>query len=226
MGGFVSLTVMALASYAMFAESARKEMSSYTTVGTLAVSVTPYPASGGTEVVSITYNAPGQYDFSGWTIATADGKTHTIEADAVGQGGVVKVCDQMVSGFGCSDQFDTYNTLDNNAGTVTLKDGDGNTIVTLSYSSPQAGQSYGDAPDFKTVVLDGNAQVDMCRVTNQGYTEQKSNVRSVVAGKGQATPDREAIIPNFFYDLGDGINYFSGQNWPDTTGVYANGCVQ
>lgn len=221
----VAVMVIALTGYAALVDSAKREQSSITTIGTLSVKVTPYPSAEGAETVAITYNAPGEFDFSGWTIETDGGDVHMISADPIGTGETLVVCGGDVAGLGCGDYFDDPNTLDNNSGTVLLKDG-GTKVAGVSYTAPEAGQTYTDAPDFKTSVLSTNASVDFCRAQKKNvYTAHKANVGTIIDEKSHATLDSGSIIPAFFYTDGNGVGYFDGLNWPDSTGVYANGCV-
>src|SRR6056297_2477185 len=84
--GFVALMVVALAGYAVYVDSAKEETSSLGIIGTLPVEVTPMPSSAGTETVAITYDAPGQWDFSGWDIKADGVVVHTLTATSVSSG--------------------------------------------------------------------------------------------------------------------------------------------
>lgn len=223
--GSVALVVVAIAGYGALVESAKKDATVMGSVGTIAVSITPYPTTVSTDNLAITNNTPGTFNFSGWTVKTDGGSSHTIDAPALEAGKTLHVCGADVSELNCVDMLGTANFFDNNAGTVTLSDIHGSVVSTFSYSAPSEGQTYKDAPDLRTTVYSGNASVEFCRTDNQGgYAAAQATVQSVIGEKAHANPDRESIIPSFYYNLGGGVEFFDGLNWPDMSGVLANGC--
>lgn len=222
----LAVLVIGLGSHAVYVESAKKEPSSYQAIGTLSIAVTPVPTATGAEFVSILFRVPGEYDFTGWTIETEAGVEHVINAPAVATGEKVVVCGKDIADLECTDLFDVPDTLTDGTGVVKMYDADGSLVSTINYSGLTAGQSETVAPDFRATVYSGNASIDFCRATNKAdYVAHKANVSTIVASKAHAGAEKDSIIPAFFYNLGDGVGYYGGLNWPDTTGVYANGCA-
>lgn len=221
----LAVLVIGLGSHAVYVESAKKEPSSYQAIGTLSITVTPVPTATGAEFVSILFRAPGTYDFTGWTIETESGNSHIIDSPAVTTGEKVVVCGEDIADLECTDLFDDPDTLTDGTGVVKIYDADGGLVSTIEYEGFTAGKPKTVAPDFKATVYSGNASIEFCRATNQAeFVLHKGNVSTIIAGKSHADMAGGSIIPSFFYNLGDGVQYFEGLNWPDTTGVYANGC--
>lgn len=75
------------------------------------------------------------------------------------------------------------------------------------------------------VVLDSQDAVRICHsAKGKNYADISPNVDSIITlpnGHKDHAPD---IIPDFWYDIGDGATYYAGNNWPDTSGIYDNDC--
>ena len=220
---FVAIMVVALAGYAVFVESA-KEKTSLGSIGTIAIELVPNPASGGTETVKLTFEAPGEWDFSGYTIGNGNGFTHIIDADPVSSNGSILVCGTNATGYNCDDVWGAVGVFPDTNGTLVVEDPDGNVVLSHNYTDPGIGGSTGNSPDLVTTVYSQNAQITYCRNTKQGFTGHQAPVSSIIDGKGATAPEKGSIIPSFYYDMSPGVGYYAGMDWPDTTGTFAN-CI-
>lgn len=220
---FTVLMFISLISYATFVESG-KEKTRIGTIGALLVEVVPNATSVGTETIKITFNAPGKIDFTGWEINDGADFSHIISADAVSSGETLLICGESTPGFDCDDVWGESNSLSDTNGSLYLFDGQ-TLISTVIYTDPGAGGSSADSPLVSGTILDANASVQYCRATKQGlFASHRGNVSTIIDGKSHSAPDSESIIPSFYYDTGSGVSYYSGLNWPDTTGLYSQNC--
>lgn len=221
---FVSLMVIGLAGYAVFADSA-KEKTTVGSIGSVKVTLVPHAASPGTEYFKMTFNAPGEWDFTGWSLSNSEGFDYTFDVEPIAKGESITFCGALAAGITCDYVWGGIDDFPDTDGDYTLTDFDGNVVSTKTYTAPGAGgTSVTDAPDIITTIFDTNAQVAYCRASKQGYSAHQANVSNIVGQKGQLSADSGSIIPSFYYSEGVGVKYYPGLAWPDTTGAYANGC--
>lgn len=227
LGGVAVALVIVAAGYGAFVESAKQPSSSYSTIGTLGIEVTPRPSSAGTELFELTYNAVGVWDFTGWQIMVDGTPVHTLQQNSVPAGGTVTICGQAQAGVDCTAFFAESDIFpDTGAATVTLVDTVGSVAGSITYSDPAVGDSFYEAPSLKTTVLADTAAIDLCHSANgNNFTSGRANAKNIVGGKAHATHQEFDIIPPFFYKVDGVVGHYAGLNWPDATGRYAAGCT-
>lgn len=80
--------------------------------------------------------------------------------------------------------------------------------------------------DINKIILGSQDSVPVCHsAKGKNYTFISPNVDSIITLPNGHKDHNFDIIPDFWYNIGDGDKYFSGINWPDDALLYANDCV-
>lgn len=117
-------------------------------VGTITIDLLPRPAEGTPEHFVVSFSGTGTLNLDGWTVeeTLASSKlVYTFGAVSLNDGESFKVCGSSVGGTAC-DAILTNNTIWNNDGdTLVLKDGEGISILSVTYASSIEGVEVSDS---------------------------------------------------------------------------------
>lgn len=229
----IAAAAVAFGLYAYFFAPTTGEAVSISTIGTVKGVLVPKPGSLGTESVAISYTSVtpgvGSLDVSGWTITNDDGFSYTIDSLVLKDGGSFKVCADKALSV-CDAEWEGGPQWSDDAGTFALNDNTEGTIFSMTYDAAISGGGNIIATrELTKPVYAKNDKLLLCHMDNKGvYTSKTAQagqfVRSELDGKPGHHQDPDDIIPAFYYNMGDGLSYYAGLNWPDMKKTFDAGC--
>lgn len=222
----VSLLISALPVHFFTAQAANTDA-----VGIVTAYVTPDPNPDYGEQVQISFSGAGTLDLENWEMSDASSFTYDFPAVSLNNGDSYTVCQTATNNTGCDDTWGGSNVWNNGSDTLTLKDENGDIVLTVVWSStvPEGDtvtdSGFVDYNDVDDPILGKKDKIALCHATESGsnpYNFMEPNLHSFFGGHDEDTDD---IIPPFFYDTSDGIAFFAGNNWtPDNQVLFEDGC--
>ncbi len=183
------------------------------------------------ETVIISNTSGQDVDLTGWKLVDNNGDEIALSGTIAGPDDLAACANTDFAtngGVNCTFAFTAGFVLINSDGEVSLVAPDGSTVVLLEWSSVAEDAYTGPGEGSLSGVLGttGGDKIDICHATaseENPYVSQSPNLNSFFNGHDEDTDD---IIPPFFYDNGDGVQYFPGNNFEgDFLDIYNNNCV-
>ncbi len=220
--------------YAFFVASPLGQAVSNTEIGSLTADLVPSPVSAGVESVTLEFNSnsgAGQLDISNWVVTNGGDFAHTLPSGTIlASGNSLKICaDQSVED--CTEWEGGNDVWGNSTDDFILRDNTGKNVFKLTYSvTPGTGKLVTVIHSVTEPVYSHNDKIVMCVENNKGSLTSKSSpagkyIKAYLAGRKGAHEDPSAIVPAFYYNFGEGIEFYGGKLWPEGKSTHDAGCV-
>ncbi len=227
----VVIAAVAFGVYAFFFAPTAGEAVSTVSIGDVKGTLHYHPSSLGTEFFVIEYNSDigvGSIDISGWSVSNESGVVYTFGSKVLNNGESLRICADS-SLDTCNDEWGNEGVWDNSGGTFTLTESGGTTAFSVTYTGQGPGSSVVSSKSYSKPVYEKNDKITLCHIDQKGNYVTKAAqtgpfVRSEEDGKKGHHQDAGDVIPAFYYDLGEGISFNDGLNWPEMKSVFDNGC--
>lgn len=133
-------------------------------------------------------------------------------------------------GVNCDFEFPPSFALVNEPGEVSLVAPDGAVVVLLQWTTSTDDEVVSNTGTLEGVLgTTGGDKVDICHSDQEDAdlptSADSPNINAIVGESGHSIHAID-IIPPFFYDAGDGVEYFSGLNWNEENEAFLEaGCT-
>lgn len=180
------------------------------------------------EYFEIEYTGSVNLDLTNWSVQDGASFDYQFGAVVLTDGDTYRVCQNAGSQTGCDANTGSASSAWNDDGdTLTLRDKNNNVILTFTFGDVAEDEVVSDSTGNLNVLADkGGDKIDICHATasqQNPYNAISPNLNSFFGGHDKETED---IIPPFYYNNGNGLEFFPGNHW-DNKGqeILRNKCV-
>lgn len=227
----IILAAVSFGVYAYFYALPTGEAVSNTSLGSITGSLIPNPTSGVErfEVQFDSFSGIGNRNLTGWTLRNDGEIVYTYVDLILSNGDSFAVCSAMSGG--CDDTWSGGPVWLNEGATFSLVDTDGATVLSRTYTQADAAadETIVEVVEVGVPVYAKNDKIMICHATNPGEYMSKGIpagpfIKALEADRNGHHADVDDIIPSFYYDMGAGLQYYAGLNWPDQKLTLENDC--